>query len=239
MTRRSTGLLFAAFALCHDDLAAYRPKRRPSSSRSRAMHPSRTMPSPARWTLSAGGAALTLALDPSRDFAIVEPDLAVRRAVDHGRGCRHARARRRAVAGVREPLGWLRVSRRRRHAARRRRCSSTPRSGSRRTDLTVTRHYAIVPGSPSFEVWTTYEGAGASIADLNALQISVPTGTLHWLTGLQGDTADVPTDSAFTLQQQTLAIESAVRARRHAPRLREAACRGSPSTARATSSTRR
>ncbi len=62
-----------------------------------------------------------------------------------------------------------------------------------------------MPGSPSFEAWTTYEGAGASLADLNALQITVPNGPVHWLTGLQGDTADVPTDSAFTLQQQALA----------------------------------
>src|SRR4029079_7410671 len=72
-------------------------------------------------------------------------------------------------------------------------------------ELTVTRHYAIVSGSPSFEAWTTYEGTGVSVADLNALQITVPNGLVHWLTGLQGDTANVPTDSAFTLQQQTLA----------------------------------
>ena len=71
-------------------------------------------------------------------------------------------------------------------------------------DLTLTRHYAIVSGSPSFDAWTTYEGAGASVSDLNALQITVPNGVVHWLTGLQGDTANVPTDTAFTLQQQTL-----------------------------------
>ena len=53
---------------------------------------------------------------------------------------------------------------------------------------------------PTFEAWTTLRGARAvASTDLNALQLTVPTGTVHWLTGLQGDTADVPTDTAFTL----------------------------------------
>ena len=93
-------------------------------------------------------------------------------------------------------------------------------------------------GSPSFETWTTYEGTGAEIADLNALQLTVPTGLVHWLTGLQGDTADVPTDTAFTLEQQTLTAGAPFAlGARIAPR--KTPCRGFRSTARATSSTPR
>ena len=67
----------------------------------------------------------------------------------------------------------------------------------------------------------------------------MPTGALHWLTGLQGDTADVPTDTAFTLQQQTLAIGQpfALGATHRASEQQRA--RGSRSTARTTSSTPR
>src|SRR5262249_22966137 len=77
-------------------------------------------------------------------------------------------------------------------------------------NLTVTRHYAIVSGSPSFETWTTYASASAAVSELNAIHLVVPAGTIHWLTGLDGDTAGAPDpsmpDTAFTLKQQTLAI---------------------------------
>lgn len=158
------------------------------------------------WTLTAGGAALTLALDPSRDFAIVSLRSASGTAWTMGAaadtfvrvGTRSlAFGSRAAGFGYRDAAvvtrgGTLQLNATFQLAA---------------NDLAVTRHYAIVSGSPSFEVWTTYVGAGAAIADLNALQITVPTGTVRWLTGLQGDTADVPTDTAFTLRQQTLAID--------------------------------
>jgi alpha-galactosidase len=155
------------------------------------------------WTLSAGGAALTLALDPSRDFGIVSlvsasgtswtTNLAADSTIRVGTrslalGSRAAGFAYRDVAVAERGRG-LQLDATFRLAA---------------DELTVTRHYAIVSGSPSFEAWTTYEGTGTSVADLNALQITVPNGLLRWLTGLQGDTANVPTDSAFTLQQQTL-----------------------------------
>jgi alpha-galactosidase len=72
--------------------------------------------------------------------------------------------------------------------------------------LRVTRHYTIVSGSPSFEAWTTFTPtASATLFDLNALQIVVPNGAIHTLTGLDGDNADVASDSAFTLKTQTAA----------------------------------
>ena len=156
------------------------------------------------WTLTAGGASLTLALDPSRDFGIVSlvsasgtswtTSVAADSTVRVGTrslalGNRAAGFAYRDVAVGARGRG-LQLDATFRLAA---------------DELTVTRHYAIVSGSPSFEAWTTYEGTGTSIGDLNALQITVPNGLVRWLTGLQGDTANVPTDSAFTLQQQTLA----------------------------------
>ncbi len=73
--------------------------------------------------------------------------------------------------------------------------------------LRVTRHYAIVSGTPTFEAWTTYTPAGGSpsLSDLNALQFVVPAGAVHSLTGLRGDSADTESESAFTLSQTTVA----------------------------------
>jgi alpha-galactosidase len=153
------------------------------------------------WTLAAGGASLKLALDPSHDFAIVSllsasgttwatgVDSVVRlgsRTLPFGN---RAAGFAYQDAAVVTRGGTLQLNATFRLTA---------------DNLTLTRHYAIVSGSPSFEVWTTYEAAGTAIAELNALRIAVPTGVVRWLTGLEGDTANVPTDSAFTLQQQTL-----------------------------------
>jgi len=159
------------------------------------------------WTLSAGGTTLTLALDPSRDFAIVsllsangtswalgtQADSTVRLAG-------HSLAFGNRSAG----FAYEDVSVETRGATLQLNATFKVAAGG----LTVTRHYAIVPGSPTFEACTTYSGSGAVLADLNALQLTVPNGTVNWLTGLQGDAANVPTDTAFTLQQQTLAINS-------------------------------
>jgi alpha-galactosidase len=157
------------------------------------------------WTLRAGGASLTLALDPSRDFGVVNlisasgttwtvgvaADTSVRvggRSIPFGNRTGGFSYERAAVvtrdATIQLDAAFTLAAER----------------------LTVTRHYAIVSGSPTFETWTTYAGNGVSLEDLNALQLTVPTGTVNWLTGLQGDTADVPTDTAFTLQQQTLVV---------------------------------
>jgi alpha-galactosidase len=73
--------------------------------------------------------------------------------------------------------------------------------------LQIIRHYAVTDGSPTFEVWTTLQGSGATgvtVSDLQGFQFTVPAGRLHWLTGLQGDNADITQDSAFTLRNQVL-----------------------------------
>jgi alpha-galactosidase len=72
--------------------------------------------------------------------------------------------------------------------------------------LRVIRHYAIASGSPTFEVWNTYEPLNESpiVDDLNALQLVVQQGNIRSLTGLKGDNADVAGNDVFTLQQQAL-----------------------------------
>ncbi len=74
--------------------------------------------------------------------------------------------------------------------------------------LRATRHYAATSGSPTFETWTTFTPiAGAvSLSDLNGFRLTVPAGTLHWITGLQGDDPNAPGDTAFTLRQRALEV---------------------------------
>ena len=74
--------------------------------------------------------------------------------------------------------------------------------------LRMTRHYAMVSGSPSFEAWNTYAalGATASLTSLSALELTIPAGNIRWLNGLQGDNAGADIDSAFSLRQKTLAV---------------------------------
>src|SRR5258708_7448372 len=156
------------------------------------------------WTLATAGASLTLALDPSRDFGIVSLVSASGTTWNAS-----------AAADSFVSIGGRRLAFGNRPSGFTYRQVAVVTHGNtlqldatfalRADNLTLTRHYAIVPGSPSFEAWMTYEGAGASVADLNALQIAVPNGIVHWLTGLQGDTADVPNNSAFTLQERPLA----------------------------------
>ena len=156
------------------------------------------------WTLATAGASLTLALDPSRDFAIVSLLSASGTTWNASAAADTVvRIGGRTLAFGNRPAGFTYRDVAVVTHGNTLRLDAT--FGLQADNLTLTRHYAIVPGAPAFEAWTTYEGAGASLADLNALQITVPNGVVHWLTGLQGDTANVPTDSAFTLQQQTLA----------------------------------
>ena len=201
MTRRSIGSLFAAF-LCATLIVSTATEAATVVAQQGDAAISHDEAA-GTWTLTAGGASLTLALDPTRDFAIVSlisasgtpwtTGVAADSFVRVGNRS-HAFGNRAAGFAYQDATVVTR--------GRTLQLNATFRLSS--DALTATRRYAIVSGSPSFEAWTTYEGPGASIADLNALQISVPTGSVRWLTGLQGDTADAPTDSAFTLQQQTL-----------------------------------
>jgi alpha-galactosidase len=73
--------------------------------------------------------------------------------------------------------------------------------------LTVTRHVAVASGSPTFEVWTTVQASNGLVAlsNLDALQASISSGPLNWLTGEQPLASNPTLDSEFGRRKQTLA----------------------------------
>lgn len=159
------------------------------------------------WTISAGGAALTAALDASSDWkvmALVSPtgrnwiSGSVPDARITANGSTSAFGSR--TAGFAYTL------------------ASTANDGRHleldaaftlsRANLLVTRHIAVVSGSPTFEVWTSFRSLGTpvSVSDISAIQLLVSPGTIHWLTGHAGDTGDTTFDSTFGQRQQTLNV---------------------------------
>jgi len=163
------------------------------------------------FTLYAGGAALGIAADASRDFAVTSLVSASGRtwtAVTAADSFVRIAGRTFAFGQRASGFEFQNATVETRGRALQLHVSfALPAAG-----LIATRHYAIVSGSPSFEAWTTFTPTGtqATLADLNALSLTVPAGTVRWLTGLQGDAANVPSDGAFTLQQKTLASGEAL-----------------------------
>ena len=158
------------------------------------------------WTLTAGGTSLKLALDAGRDFSIV--------SLTTGSGI--------AWTSSAAPDTWVRTGNQslpfgNRAAGFGFQNVSVETHGDRlqlnatfelaSAGLRMTRHYAMVAGSPAFEAWTTYTPAthAESLSDLSALQITITAGQVHWVNGLQGSAADVRNDAAFTRQRKTLA----------------------------------
>ena len=159
------------------------------------------------WTISAAGAALTIAADSSRDFqmlALVSPS-----------GRRWLAS---AAAGTFVTVNGSALVFGSRAAGFQYESATTTNDGHllrfdasfllRSAGLRLVRHIAVADGSPTFEVWTTFEplGGTATVANVNAFELAVPAGTVHWLNGLQGDAADSAHDTAFTLRQQDVAI---------------------------------
>ncbi len=160
------------------------------------------------WTLGAGGATLALLIDSTRDYQLVrllsasgrnwiqraQPDTAI------------------VVNGVTLPFGS-------RTGGFQYQDVSTSNDGQvlrldatfllRSANLLVTRHVTIADGTPTFEVWTTFQainGQSVAVGDINAFQFIVPAGTIHSLTGHQAADGDDARDSAFKQQQQYLAV---------------------------------
>jgi alpha-galactosidase len=160
------------------------------------------------WTLGAGGATLTLLINPGRDYQVVRLVSASGRSwlprpqsdttiVVNGStfqiGSRVGGIPPRAVSAVNDGR-VLRLD-----------VTFTLQS----PDLLVTRHVAIADGTPTFEVWTTFRsvsGQRVAVSDINAFHFTIPAGTIHWLTGHQATNGDGERDSAFKRQQQDLAI---------------------------------
>jgi alpha-galactosidase len=159
------------------------------------------------WTLAAGGATLILVIGASRDFAVQ------RLVTPSGESWTTGN-----VPDTFVRVGGQTLAFGNRAAGFNYREVTTAASGSKlqlnatfdvpAASLRLTRHYAIVSGSPTFETWTTYTPAtGApALSDLNVLQLTLPAGTIHWVNGLQGDTADTESDAAFALQEKALAV---------------------------------
>lgn len=153
------------------------------------------------YTLGAGGASLTLAIDRSADYQLVSLESPT------GRKWTPSAAPDTWVVinGKAEPLGsraanfdYERVTTENTghslvlHAAYR----------YRPGNIRVIRHVSIVDGSPTFEMWTSFEylGTEATISDLNGFELKVNDGNVRWLSGLQGSASDTPNNAAFTLQ---------------------------------------
>jgi len=160
------------------------------------------------WSIAAGGTTLTLGLDPARDFTVQKLATSSNRLWTVG-----------TVPDTAITLNGSRYDFGSRTAGFIYNKVVTFGSGqSVRLDavfdlpparIQVTRHYLVTSGSPSFETWTTIAPDGDSVvplSDLNGFRFTVPNGALHWLTGLQGDNADVEHATAFTLQQKSLAM---------------------------------
>ena len=164
-------------------------------------------PQAGTWTVGAGGATLTAALDASSDWqitALVSPtgrnwiSGAVPDTWITANGATYAFGNRSA--------GFVYT------------LASTANDGRhleldaeftlQKANLLVTRHIAVVSGSPTFEVWTTFKslGAAVSVSNISAIQALVAPGTMHWLTGHAGDPGDTTFDSAFAQRQQTLNV---------------------------------
>ena len=159
------------------------------------------------WTIGAGGATLTLALDASRDFQVlsfVSPS--GRSWLVDGTAGTGLTLNGSFMAFGNAAAGFLYEDVTTSNDGHVLRLDAVYRFRS--ADLRVVRHFAVVSGSPTFETWTTFQSLGSplSLSNLNAFQFSVPAGTIHWLNGLQGDNADTVHDTAFTLEQQDLPV---------------------------------
>ncbi|HET7695351.1 MAG TPA: hypothetical protein VFK57_06550, partial [Vicinamibacterales bacterium] len=164
-----------------------------------------TDPDARSWTISAHGTALTLLIDPARDFQV----LSLRSPSAEPQALGGLPDTEITVGGKALPFGS-------RSAGFVYQGVATSVSGPTvRLDVTfdlpparlrATRHYAATSGSPTFETWTSFAplGSPVTIGDLNGFKLTIPNGTLHWLNGLQGDDASTSRDSAFTRQERLL-----------------------------------
>ncbi|HEY2151515.1 MAG TPA: glycoside hydrolase family 36 protein [Vicinamibacterales bacterium] len=159
------------------------------------------------WTLTASGATLRLGLDASRDFSVLNftsPSGAAWTTAPAADTQVHVGSQTLAFGSRQAGFAYQGVTVASGDTTLQLNATFTLASAG----LRMTRHYAVASGSPSFETWNTYEAMGSAptLADLNGIQFTVPPGSIRWLTGLQGDNADVVNDSAFTLEQKALTI---------------------------------
>jgi alpha-galactosidase len=160
----------------------------------------------ATWTMGAGGAALTLSLDPARDFQIVRllsPSGRNWIASTQADSALTVNGSTLAFGSRSDGFEYERVTTSNDGHLLRLDASFVLRTAS----LRVTRHIAVANGTPTFEVWTSFQSLGPRstvVADIEAFQFIIPVGTVHWLTGHQADVGDDGRDSGFKRRQQDL-----------------------------------
>jgi alpha-galactosidase len=158
------------------------------------------------WTIAAGGTTLTLELDPNSDLRVHQLVTANNKSwisAIRGDATVVVNGQPRALGSIGDgfTLDGVRTT-----------VSGTHLQLDAAFDdaddgLRATRHYRVTATVPAFEVWTTFEplDGAVSLANLNALQLTIPNGTIRYVTGLMGDAADVDHPSAFTRKTKALA----------------------------------
>jgi alpha-galactosidase len=154
------------------------------------------------WTISAGGATLTLAIAASRDFEVVSLGTSSNISWVAGKTDTSITINGNALAFGSRAAGFVFenvTTSTRDQTLTLDAVFELPKAG-----LRVTRHYRATSGSPTFETWTTYAPTGnpVTVSDLNAFTLTVPNGTVHWITGLLGDSSVTTVSGAFTRQEK-------------------------------------
>ena len=73
--------------------------------------------------------------------------------------------------------------------------------------LRITRSYAAYPGAPTIETWTRIEATTnqmVAVTGLTGWQLTIPHGTVRWIGGLRGDSADTHDLGAFSFDDRNL-----------------------------------
>ena len=86
--------------------------------------------------------------------------------------------------------------------------------------LSAARHYRVRPNSAAVELWTEFTANGSdggTVQDLNAFLVTVPEGTVHWVTGLGGggepfsrQTRDLVPGESLTIGSQVVSANDNV-----------------------------
>ena len=158
------------------------------------------------WKISAGGASMSLAVDPDEDYALlslVSPSGVEWVRAPDADAIVTANGRSRALGQKSDGFVYSSASARTNGLRLELAATFVLPSGN----LSATRHVAVVSGSPTFEVWTTFQALNGAVAlaNLDAFQASIAPGPLNWLTGEQPLASNPTLDSEFGRRKQTLA----------------------------------
>ncbi|HET9832785.1 MAG TPA: glycoside hydrolase family 36 protein, partial [Vicinamibacterales bacterium] len=159
------------------------------------------------WTIAAGGTKLTLELDPESDFRVHQLVTANNKSWVSAVAADSTivvNGQPRTIGSIRDGFVYADVG----VNAIGTHLQLDATFEQRQDGLRVTRHYRVTSTVPAFETWTTYEplSGAVSLSNLNTLQLTMPNGTVRWVTGLMGDNASVEKDAAFTRKSKALSV---------------------------------